>query len=51
MRNIAFRLAQALTRSTEFAATLLLITVTALNLTQVIGRYAFNTGFSSWSGS
>jgi TRAP-type C4-dicarboxylate transport system permease small subunit len=46
MRNIAFRLAQALTRSTEFAATLLLITVTALNLTQVIGRYAFNTGFS-----
>jgi TRAP-type C4-dicarboxylate transport system permease small subunit len=46
MRNIAFRAAQVLTRSTDIAATLLLIIVTALNLTQVLGRYAFNTGFS-----
>ncbi|WP_196258864.1 TRAP transporter small permease [Pelagibacterium limicola] len=46
MRQIAFKTARLLTRTTEIAATLLLIVVTALNLTQVIGRYAFNTGFS-----
>lgn len=46
MKTIAFRLARALTRSTEIAATLILIAVTTLNLTQVVGRYAFNTGFS-----
>ena len=46
MRKIAFTLAQFLTRTTEIAATVLLIIVTSLNLTQVIGRYAFNTGFS-----
>lgn len=46
MRKKAFQLARALTRSTEIAATLLLIAVTALNLTQVTGRYAFNVGFN-----
>src|SRR5690554_509417 len=46
MKTIAFRLARALTRSTEIAAALILIAVTTLNLTQVVGRYAFNTGFS-----
>lgn len=46
MRSIAYRMARLLTRTTEVIATLLLIVVTSLNLTQVIGRYAFNTGFS-----
>lgn len=45
MRNIAERLARFLTRTTETAATLILIVVTMLNLTQVIGRYAFSIGF------
>lgn len=46
MRNGALFLARALARSTEIIATLLLIVVTVLNLTQVGGRYFFNTGFS-----
>lgn len=46
MRGFALDMARRLTRVTEFAATLLLIIVTVLNLTQVTGRYAFNTGFS-----
>ena len=39
------RAARLLARSTEILATLLLIVVTALNLTQVGGRYLFGTGF------
>lgn len=46
MRILALRMARLLARSTEIAATLLLIAVTILNLTQVTGRYVFNTGFS-----
>ena len=46
MRNLALRSARLLARTTEVLATLLLIVVTALNLTQVGGRYLFNTGFS-----
>lgn len=46
MRKIALRAARALTRTTEVTATLILIVVTILNLTQVVGRYAFNAGFS-----
>jgi TRAP-type C4-dicarboxylate transport system permease small subunit len=45
MRLLALRLARWLTRSTEIAAALLLMTVTVLNLTQVTGRYVFSTGF------
>lgn len=37
--------ARLLARSTEIAAGILLILVTALNLTQVGGRYLFSTGF------
>lgn len=46
MQAFARRAALLLTRTTETLATLLLIVVTALNLTQVIGRYAFSIGFS-----
>ena len=46
MHGIALRTARTLTRSTEIAATLLLIVVTHLNLMQVVGRYVFGTGFS-----
>lgn len=45
MRAIALRAARLLARSTETLATVLLIIVTALNLTQVTGRYVFSTGF------
>lgn len=38
--------ARYIATSTEVLATLLLIIVTVLNLTQVAGRYFFNTGFS-----
>lgn len=46
MQALAKRAAFLLARATEIVATLLLITVTALNLTQVVGRYAFSIGFS-----
>ncbi|WP_210237510.1 TRAP transporter small permease [Martelella lutilitoris] len=46
MRAIALMIARALARTTEILATLIMIVVTALNLTQVGGRYLFNTGFS-----
>ena len=46
MRGGALFLARLLARSTEIIATVLLIVVTVLNLTQVGGRYFFNTGFS-----
>ncbi|RUT31407.1 TRAP transporter small permease [Arsenicitalea aurantiaca] len=46
MQALAKRAALLLARTTETLATLLLITVTALNLTQVVGRYAFSVGFS-----
>ncbi|RYH06495.1 TRAP transporter small permease [Tropicimonas sp. IMCC6043] len=46
MNKIALRASRLLTRTTETVATLLLIVVTCLNLTQVGGRYLFNTGFS-----
>lgn len=44
--NFAKRAARILARTTEVAATLLLVVVTCLNLTQVIGRYVFSTGFN-----
>lgn len=46
MRKSALAAARALTRTTEVTATLILVVVTALNLFQVVGRYAFNAGFS-----
>lgn len=46
MRQSAVALSRALARSTEIAAAILMIVVTLLNLTQVGGRYLFNTGFS-----
>nr|WP_272212677.1 TRAP transporter small permease subunit [Marinicella sp. W31]MDC2878590.1 TRAP transporter small permease subunit [Marinicella sp. W31] len=46
MRVTALLIARALARTTEILATLIMIVVTALNLTQVGGRYLFNTGFS-----
>jgi TRAP-type C4-dicarboxylate transport system permease small subunit len=46
MRLTALRAARLLARTTEILATVLLIVVTALNLTQVTGRYVFSTGFS-----
>ncbi len=46
MQAFARRAAVLLARTTEILATLLLITVTVLNLTQVVGRYAFGIGFS-----
>lgn len=46
MQTFATNLARILARSTETIASILLILVTALNLTQVAGRYFFNTGFS-----
>ena len=46
MHRFALSASRLLTRATETLATLLLIVVTALNLTQVGGRYLFNTGFS-----
>ena len=46
MTQIARRVARLLARITETLACLLLIVVTALNLTQVGGRYLFNTGFT-----
>jgi TRAP-type C4-dicarboxylate transport system permease small subunit len=46
MHRIALRAARVLARTTETLACLLMIVVTALNLTQVGGRYLFNTGFS-----
>ncbi len=46
MRERALILSRLLARSTEIIATILLIVVTVLNLTQVGGRYFFNTGFS-----
>ncbi len=45
MKHTATCAARYLARSTEVAATILLIIVTALNLTQVGGRYLFNMGF------
>jgi TRAP-type C4-dicarboxylate transport system permease small subunit len=45
MRVKALRAARLLARTTETLATVLLIVVTALNLTQVTGRYIFSTGF------
>ena len=45
MKHYATLAARGLARITEIAATILLIVVTALNLTQVGGRYLFNTGF------
>ena len=45
MRGLALGAGRLLTRTTETVATLLLIVVTALNLTQVAGRYLFDTGF------
>lgn len=46
MQASALVAARLLARSTEVIATLLMIAVTLLNLTQVCGRYFFNTGFS-----
>ncbi|WP_439561420.1 TRAP transporter small permease [Roseinatronobacter sp.] len=46
MTRIATLAARVLAMSTEIIAGLLLIAVTLLNLTQVGGRYFFNTGFS-----
>jgi TRAP-type C4-dicarboxylate transport system permease small subunit len=46
MQALAKRAALLLARTTETLATLLLIIVTVLNLTQVTGRYAFSIGFS-----
>ncbi len=46
MTQAATLAARLLARSTEIIAALLLIAVTALNLTQVGGRYLFSTGFS-----
>jgi len=46
MTQAATSAARLLARSTEILAALLLIAVTALNLTQVGGRYLFATGFS-----
>ena len=46
MQALARRAALLLARTTEALATLLLIIVTGLNLTQVVGRYAFGVGFS-----
>ncbi len=46
MQTLALRMARLLARSTEIAATLILIVVTVLNLTQVVGRYGFSIGFS-----
>jgi len=46
MQAFANRAAFLLARASEILATLLLISVTALNLTQVVGRYAFSIGFS-----
>jgi TRAP-type C4-dicarboxylate transport system permease small subunit len=46
MQAQARRVARHLARATEILATLLLIVVTALNLTQVGGRYLFGAGFS-----
>lgn len=42
----ALRAARLLARTTEILATLLMVAVTLLNLTQVGGRYLFSTGFS-----
>lgn len=46
MHRLALRCARVLARSTEVAATIILIIVTLLNLTQVVGRYGFSFGFS-----
>jgi TRAP-type C4-dicarboxylate transport system permease small subunit len=46
MHQIVVRAARLLARTTETLACLLMIAVTALNLTQVGGRYLFDTGFS-----
>jgi TRAP-type C4-dicarboxylate transport system permease small subunit len=46
MRERALQASRILARSTETVATILMIVVTLLNLTQVCGRYFFNTGFS-----
>lgn len=46
MHKFALTASRILTRTTETIATLLIIVVTVLNLTQVSGRYVFNTGFS-----
>jgi TRAP-type C4-dicarboxylate transport system permease small subunit len=46
MHVLARRIARFLARTTETLACLIMIAVTALNLTQVGGRYLFNTGFS-----
>ena len=46
MVHLATVAARLLARSTEIIAALLLILVTVLNLTQVGGRYLFNTGFN-----
>lgn len=46
MIQLAKRVARLLARTTEIIAAILMIIVTGLNLTQVTGRYVFNTGFS-----
>lgn len=46
MHKYALFAARFLARTTEILATLLIIVVTCLNLTQVSGRYMFNMGFS-----
>ncbi len=46
MHAVARRIARVIARTTETLACLIMIAVTALNLTQVGGRYLFNTGFS-----
>jgi TRAP-type C4-dicarboxylate transport system permease small subunit len=46
MHGLVRRIARLLARITETLACLIMIVVTALNLTQVGGRYLFNTGFS-----
>ncbi|WMS40946.1 TRAP transporter small permease [Acuticoccus sp. MNP-M23] len=46
MRERALFLSRLLARTTETIAAILMIVVTVLNLTQVGGRYFFNTGFS-----
>ncbi|XDA96981.1 TRAP transporter small permease [Sulfitobacter sp. LCG007] len=45
MKPLALSMARLLARTTEIVATLIMIAVTALNLTQVGGRYLFSVGF------
>lgn len=46
MKPFAIRASRLLAVTTETIATILLMVVTVLNLTQVSGRYLFNTGFA-----